>query len=403
MVTRTKGQLKMLSGNGAAAWAVKFCKPDVIAVYPITPQTSLIEELNIFRANGEIDAEVVDVEGENSAMAVVVGASEVGARVFTASSSYGLFYMYDIFTRAAGQRFPIVMVNANREPPIFGGLSRGRLDMLMMRDTGWIQIECQDCQEIFDSVIAAYRLAEDPEIFLPVLVSYDGWYISYLMERVEVATQEDVDKFLAPVAGVERIKIIPGYPGKPPVGGAPRPGAGEFRVKHGLAMERAKSKFEEIAKEFEAIFGRPLAGQIDEYRTDDAEIVLVAMGSEAMTARVVIDKKRDEGMKVGLVRVKMFRPCPSERLAEVLKGKKAIGVLEQGIAKGWNRGFLMMDLKAVLYDARINIPMLDFIAGLLGEDVTLDQIEQALDITYQASQGEPYREVTWLTMPYLYE
>ncbi|MBT7290721.1 MAG: pyruvate synthase subunit PorA, partial [Chloroflexi bacterium] len=158
MAEKDGSTLKILTGNHAASNAVKLCKPDVIAAYPITPQTQLVEELNRFRAEGEIDAEFVDVESENSAMAVVWGASNAGARVFTATSSYGLNYMYDIFTRASGHRLPIVMVNANREATIRGGLARGRSDMLMMRDSGWIQLECCNCQEIFDTVIAAYRI-----------------------------------------------------------------------------------------------------------------------------------------------------------------------------------------------------------------------------------------------------
>ena len=414
MTTKNKARLKVLSGNLAAAWAVRLCKPDVVAAYPITPQSEIVGELNRFKANGEFDAEMVAVEGENSAMGTIVGASQVGARVFTATSSWGLEFMNDIFLWAVRCRLPLVMVNANREPTQVGALARGRQDIMLVRDSGWIQIECQNCQEIFDTILVAYRLAEDPDILLPVMVSYDGWYISMLSEGIEIAAQEDVDQFLAPVTGVGRPKIVPGYRGEPtwvhgyvepakrvPPSGPPK--ENEYRIKHGLAMERAKDKLEEIAKEFETIFGRPFVGQIKEYRTDDAEIVLVAMGGEAMTASVVIDKKRAEGMKVGLVRIRMFRPCPAERLAKALKGKKAIGVLEQGICHGWNCGFLLMDLKAVLYDMGVNVPMPNFLAGMSGDDITLDQIEQAVDITYKASLGEPYREVTWLSMPYLYE
>ncbi|MFC1999068.1 pyruvate synthase subunit PorA, partial [Chloroflexota bacterium] len=273
---------------------------------------------------------------------------------------------------------------------------------------------CQNCQEIFDTIIAAYRLAEDPEVLVPVLVSYDGWYISYLIERVEVATQESVNRFLSPVAQVGRLKYVPGYVGEPTwVHGYIEPSnrvvaqgpanRNELRLKHELATDRAKDKLEEIAEEFEEIFGRPLVGQIEEYKTDDAEILLVAMGSEAMTARVVVDKKRNEGIKVGLVRIKMFRPCPKKKLTKVFAGKKSIGVLEQGICHGWNTGFLLLDIKAILYDAKVNIPVPNFLTGMSGDDITTEQIEQAIDITYKASRGEDYREVTWLSMPYLYE
>lgn len=414
MEMKTKRQIKMLTGNTAAAWAVRLCKPDVIAAYPITPQSELVGELEQFRADAEFDVEMVPVEGENSAMGTVVGAALVGARVFTASSSWGLEYMHDIFLYAGGRRLPIVMVNVNREPTQTGALARGRQDMMLVRDTGWVQIECQNCQEIFDSILVAYRLAEDPSVLLPVLVSYDGWYLSYLSERVDIASQQDVDQFLAAVSKVGKYKTIPGYLGEPywvpdyiePAKRKINPGvpnANEGRLKHELAMEKARDKIEIIALEFEHIFKRQFFGQIEEYRTDNAEILLVAMGGEAMTAKVIIDRKREQGMKVGLVRIKMFRPFPKEKLAKVLTGRKAIGVLEQGICCGWNCGFLLMDLKALLFDLKINIPVPNFLVGMSGDDITLDQIEEAIDITYHASLGETYREVTWMSMPYLYK
>ncbi|MBT3362877.1 MAG: pyruvate synthase subunit PorA [Chloroflexi bacterium] len=405
MADKKNSKLMILTGNHAASNAVKLCRPDVIAAYPVTPQTQLVEELNRFRAEGEIEAEFVDVESENSAMAVCIGASNAGARVFTATSSFGLVYMYDVFTRAAGHRLPVVMVNANREPPIMGGLARGRQDMLMMRDTGWIQLECQNCQEIFDTVIAAYRLAEDPDVLLPVMVSYDGWYVSFLLERVEIPTQEAVDKFLAPVADVERLRIIPGYPGEAPnpqhAALKPPENFMEVRLKHGLAMEKAMDVIEKVADEFEDAFGREFITKIEEYKTEDADCVLVAMGGEAMTAKVIIDKKREEGKKVGLVRIRMFRPCPEKELAAALKGKKAIGVLEQGIAHGWNRGQILMDLKAVMYNAGENIPMVNFFDGMNGGDITVDHIEKAVDITIDAAEGKEVDDYYWLALPWL--
>ena len=407
MAVKDGTTLKILTGNHAASYAVKLCRPDVIAAYPITPQTQLVEELNRLRADGEIDAEFVDVESENSAMAVVWGASNAGARVFTATASYGLNYMYDIFTRASGHRLPIVMVNANREPTIRGGLARGRSDMLMMRDSGWIQLECQNCQEIFDTVVAAYRIAEDADVLLPVMVSYDGWYISFLLERVEIPAQQLVDKFLQPVAGVERLRVIPGYPGEPPDPQLPKllppENFMEVHLKHGLAMEGVKNKIDQVADEFEDIFGRSLVTKIEEYKTDDADVIFVAMGGEAMSSRVIIDKKRAEGHKVGLVRLKMYRPCPEQELAQVLRGRKAVGVLEQGVANGWNRGYVYLDLTTVMYRAGISIPMVNFFDGMNGGDIKLEHIEKAVDITIDAAQGKDVEEYYWLALPWLYE
>jgi pyruvate/2-oxoacid:ferredoxin oxidoreductase alpha subunit len=400
--------VKILTGNHAASNAVKLCKPDVIAAYPITPQTQLVEELNRFRAEGEIDAEFVDVESENSAMAVVWGASNAGGRVFTATSSYGLNYMYDIFTRASGNRLPVVMVNANREPTIRGGLARGKADMLMMRDTGWIQLECQNCQEIFDTVIAAYRIAEDADVLLPVMVSYDGWYISFLLERVEIPPEQLVDKFLEPVANVERLRVIPGYPGERPDPKITMPPSGpenfmEVHLKHGLAMEGVKDKVDQVASEFEDIFGRSLVTKIEEYKTEDADVLFVAMGGEASSAKVIIDKKRNEGYKIGLVRIKMYRPCPEKELARVLKGRKAVGILEQGVANGWNRGYVYLDLTTVMFRAGIQMPIVNFFDGMNGGDITLEHIEKAMDITIDAAQGKNVEEYYWLALPWLYE
>lgn len=316
--------------------------------------------------------------------------------------------MYDVFTRVAGHRLPVVMVNANREPTIRGGLSRGKADMLMMRDSGWIQLECQNCQEIFDTVIAAYRIAEDADVLLPVMVSYDGWYISFLLERVEIPSQSLVDRFLEPVASVERLKVIPGFPGERPDPKTSMPLSGpenfmEVHLKHGLAMEGVRSKVDQVASEFEDIFNRPLITKIEEYKTEDADVLFVAMGGEASSAQVIIDKKRIEGHKVGLVRLKMYRPCPETELAQVLKGRKAVGVLEQGVANGWNRGYVYLDLATVMYRAGISMPMVNFFDGMAGGDITLEHIEKAMDITIDAAQGKEVEEFYWLALPWLYE
>jgi len=279
--------------------------------------------------------------------------------------------------------------------------------MLMMRDTGWIQLECQNCQEIFDTVIAAYRIAEDGDVLLPVMVSYDGWYISFLLERVEIPSQAMVDKFLEPVANVERLRVIPGYPGKPPRTNraklTPAENFMEVHLKHGLAMEGVLDKIDQVADEFEDIFGRPFTTKVEEYMTEDAEIIFVAMGGEAMSARVIIDQKRAEGHKIGLVRIKMYRPCPEKELARVLKGRKAVGVPEQGVANGWNRGYVYLDLTTVMYRAGIQMPMINFFDGMNGGDITLEHIEKAVDITIDAAGGKDVEEYYWLALPWLYE
>jgi pyruvate/2-oxoacid:ferredoxin oxidoreductase alpha subunit len=194
-----QGAVKVLTGNYVAANAARLCRPEVVSLYPITPQSEVAEQMSAFIANGELDAEIVEVEGENSAMNVVCAASMAGARVFTATSSYGLVFMYDTLLQTAAYRAPVVMVNVNRETPGIHAVSAGQQDMISTRDSGWVQIIVENNQEIMDQIIMAYRLAEDYDIQLPVMVNYDGYYLSYLAEAAEIPGQEDVDGFLAPL------------------------------------------------------------------------------------------------------------------------------------------------------------------------------------------------------------
>ena len=275
MNTKEKSQLKVMTGNAAAAVGATLARPDVVAAYPITPQTEVIEKLSEFHANGELDAELITVEGENSAMNAVMAASLAGGRVFTATSSWGLVFMYDAVLTAAGARAPIVMVNVNRETPGILAVSCGQQDMISTRDCGWIFLIAEDCQDIIDSVIMAYRLAEDYDIQVPVMVHYDGFYLSYLSEVVDVPTQENVDKFLSVLNDQPQRTIL--TPGEQIGCGSHGilDGYVELRYKHCLALERAKDKIDIIDKEFEDHFGRNYRGQIEEYKLDDANIVLI--------------------------------------------------------------------------------------------------------------------------------
>ncbi len=398
MSPKARGKVMVLNGNMAAAQGVLLCQPDVIALFPITPSSPLSEELSRLQADGLLDAEIVEVEGENSSMSVLIGASAAGGRCFTATSSWGLAFMYDAFLFAAAQRVPVVIVNVTRETPSLVTIDSDRQDMMSVRDSGWIQIEAETSQEILDSIIMAYRLAEDASVLLPVMISYDGMFLSHLSERVEVPSKEDVAGFLAPVTKADRIKLIPGVRRG---FASSLTGSGdlltEYRYKHCEALERAKEKAEEIAWDFGQVFGRSYSGLIEQYRTEDAEIILVTMGSTAGTAKVAIDKKRDEGLAVGLVKIRMFRPFPVEKLVQALMGRKAIGVLERSVCLGWNGGHIFIELKAALSDVGIP-PMVDFIGGLAGIDITVEDIEKILDTIYRVSQGDPVKKVTWLNL-----
>jgi phenylglyoxylate dehydrogenase alpha subunit len=386
-------KMRVLEGNEATAYGVLLCQPDVIALYPITPQTSILDYLYEFRVDGSLKSEMLSVESEHSAMSALIGAAKAGGRTFTATAAQGLAFMYEPYILASTSRLPIVMVIACRQmqtPPMVGCSEE---DAMLVRDAGWIQFHAESCQEILDTIIMAYKLAEDSNVLLPVNVCYDGFYLSYLSEAVDVPTQEQVEEFLPPrdiSLRLEPQKAMGSFGGVTGIRGT------EYRYKHAAAMERTKAKIDEFDQEFQQVFGRGYGGQIEEYRCEDADIVLVAVGSCAGTIKVVVDKKRDEGAKVGLIRVRSFRPFPRERLLNALMGKKAIGVIDRNVCFGWSCGTLFMELKASLYDLHYHIPAVNFIDGLSGQDITIRHIERAIDIIYQVAQGKIPQEVTWL-------
>jgi pyruvate/2-oxoacid:ferredoxin oxidoreductase alpha subunit len=394
---RFSAATKVITGNVAAAYGAMLCRPEVVALYPITPQTEVVEEMSKFQAEGLLDAEMVEVEGENSAMNIITAASVAGARVFTATSSYGLVFMYDALLQAAGYRVPAVMVNANRETPGITAVSSGQQDMISTRDSGWIQIVASNCQEVLDSIIMAYRMAEDSEIQLPVMVNYDGFYLSFLAEKVLIPSRKMVDDFLAPLKKQPpRPVLVPGVPASCGTHGLLE-GYVELRYKHFAAMDRAKEKFDRVDELFGEQFGRRYGGQVDAYRCEDAEIVLVAMGSVTGTTQKMVDVARENGVKIGLVRLRMFRPFPRQRLAEVLKGKKAIGVIDRSLCFGWNCGPLYMELRALTPEIG-PVPMMSFICGLANTDVNTYQIDRMIEAVRDASTGKVYQEVRWISM-----
>jgi pyruvate ferredoxin oxidoreductase alpha subunit len=392
-----KGNISVMMGNAVAANVARLCRPEVVSLYPITPQSEVAETMSGFVADGSLDAEIVEVEGENSAMNVCRAASLAGARTFTATSSYGLVYMYDTVLETAGFRAPVVMVNVNRETPGIHAVSSGQQDMISTRDAGWIQIIVENNQEIADQLIMCYRLAEDFDIQLPVMLNYDGYYLSYLNEEVEIPEQSDVDAFLAPLKKQpQRPRIIPGKSTGCGTHGMEM-GYVESRYKHWLAMDRAKNKVDEIDKEFGEYFGRSYGGQVEEYRMEDAEIVILASGSAAGTVKTVVDTKRAEGIKVGLVKLRLYRPFPEERLVQAIKGKKAVGVIDRSISFGWKAGPMAVELKALCGKIG-NIPVLSYIDGLANLDITIPHISRVVDEVNAAANGKAYQEVTWIPM-----
>ncbi len=391
------GQTRVLSGNDAAAYGVLLCHPDIICAYPITPQTPLMEKLSRFCADGVLDSDKIEVEGEHSALSILIGAASAGARTFTATSSQGLAYMYEAYLRASGLRLPMVMVVATREMDAPAVVASGEQDVMMVRNAGWVHLHAETCQEILDSVIVAYRLAEDPEVQLPVSVIYDGFYLSHLKEKVDIPGAAVVAAFL-PALQRGSLTLDPHHPMSFPCRVPTGAFFTEFRYKHCAALQKVPARFDELGADLGRRLGRTGLSSIEEYRTADAEELLVALGSCAGTVKEVVDARRQEGIPVGLVKLRLFRPLPREALMKAFSGKKAIGVIDRNVCFEGNCGALFADLKGVLGDMAVRIPMACFIDGLAGSDITLEHISKAVDITHRAAQGEPFQETTWLAI-----
>lgn len=392
---RSNPHIKYIDGNTAAAYAVMLCRPDLIAIYPVTPQTQVAERLAQFKAEGLLDAEIVEVEGESSAIGVIYGTSAAGGRVFTATSGAGLKFMHDGFVMAGMSRLPIVMANVSRELNAPWLVAPGEQDIMSELDSGWVHLHVENCQEIVDSLIMAYRLAEDKEIQCAITVNYDGYYLSHLSERVQIPTEDDVKGFL-PSLSPDFLRLGDG-PVACGVSFVSPEEVAEYRLRHLAALERVKTKLDLLDGEFANMFGRSYGGQIDEYRMDDAEFALVTLGSCSGTARVAVDRKREQGMRIGLVRLRLFRPFPRERLSQTLKGKRAIGVIDRNVCFGWNCGHLYMELKAALY-GRIDSYLVNFIDGLGGGDITIENLEKAIDLICQGPRGKTECDVVWLQL-----
>ncbi len=365
-------KLVALTGNDAAAYAMKQINPDVVAAYPITPQTSLMEKFAQYVADGEIDTEIVLVESEHSAMSACVGASAAGARVMTATSSQGLALMWEVCYIAAGYRLPIVMPLVNRalSGPI--NIHCDHSDAMGVRDSGWIQLWAENAQEVYDNLLQAIRIAEDPSVLLPVIVNYDGFIISHAIENMHVYDDAGISKFV----GEYKPKYTLLDPANPATfGGFDLPDYYfEHRRQMADAMTKSAKVIADVAKEFSKICGREYKF-IEGYRLEDAEIAIIALGSTAGTARAVVDELREKGVKAGLLKIRVFRPFPEDEIADALKHLKAIAVLDRADALNAVGGPLFDEVRAALYK-RSTIPVVNYIYGLGGRDMGLGEINR---------------------------
>ena len=378
---------KMLTGNSAITYGVTLCRAEVISAYPITPQTTIVEELSEICADGRLNAKYIRVESEHSAMACVAAASAVGARVFTATSSHGLAYMHEMLHWTAGSRLPVVMVDANRTIGSPWSIWCDQGDSLSQRDTGWVQLYCRDAQEALDTVIQAYRIAET--VLLPVMVMVDGFFLSHTSEPVEVPEQKEVDRFLPPYK--PRYKLTPGDPHTFNITADPATFI-DFKFGAHKAMEEVKTLAVRVDREFKARFGRGY-GLIEKYRAADADVILFTLGTAAGTAREVIDAYRAAGKKVGLVRLRLFRPFPVAAVVKALAGAKKVAVLDRDFSLGLG-GIVAQELKAALCSAPRKPRVFEFIAGLGGRDITPETIRGVLEKTLK--NANPGDKPVWM-------
>jgi len=364
---------ELLEGSQAIAKIVKLCKPGVISAYPITPQTHIVEELAQMKADGQLNAEFINVESEHSAASVVLGAVATGVRAFTASSSQGLIYMSEVLFNIAGMRLPVVLTCANRALSAPISIWNDHQDSISLRDTGWIQFYPESIQEAVDFHLIAYRLGEDKTVMLPVMICIDGYILTHGIEVVDMPTQEEVDKFLPIYQPPYKLDVdnplTLGHLADP-----------EYYMETRYAIQETHKEviklIPSVIQEFSKIFGRSYNGLIEEYRTKDAERVIVAMGSVCGTIKEVVDELRTKGKKVGLLKILCYRPFPTGEIYEALKNVSRVAVVDRALSLG-SFAPLATEIKATFFNKKKKPKVISsFIVGLGGRDITKNSIKE---------------------------
>ncbi|MDR1874136.1 MAG: hypothetical protein LBQ90_03855 [Synergistaceae bacterium] len=383
---------QFLSGNEAAAEGVRLCRPQVIAAYPITPQTTLVERLSEFVAERAFPCKYLLVESEHSAMAAVMGAAMMGSRVFTATSSQGLLYMCEMLSYVSGSRYPIVLVNANRATATPWNIFGDQRDSVAMRDSGWIQFYVESGQESLDTIIQAYRVAEHPEVSTPVMVNIDGFTLTHTYDLVNIPGQEAVDAFLPPLKTANRLSLE--NPRSLSINIGPDYHL-ESRYQEQKAFQAAEKVIAQTDEDFARKFGRKYYGMAERYRCEDAECVLAVMGSVAGTVRTVVDRLRTEGKRVGMIKVRCLRPFPRALFAAQEAPCKALGVLDRNISFGYE-GALYTEARAAMYRPGASIRTLNFIAGLGGRDISRSDIALMFEKLARLAGGSFEEELQYI-------
>jgi pyruvate/2-oxoacid:ferredoxin oxidoreductase alpha subunit len=378
---------KVIEGSHAVSEAARLAKVQVIAAYPITPQTHIVEALSQHCSDGTLNARFINVESEHSAMAAVIGAASGGARAFTASSSHGLAYMHELLHWASAARLPIVMAEVNRALGPGWNIWTDQTDSLAQRDTGWIQLYCEDGQEALDTTLQAFRLAE--AVNLPVMVVLDAFYLSHTFEPVDVPDQDTVDRFLP--APSPRFRMDTDDPCA--FNQLVTPAAYmEMRYNTQLAMEEAQRRLIQIEKEFETVFGRSYA-PVEAVACEDAEIIMVTTGTVTSTCRQVLADLRARGEKVGLFKLKLFRPLPTDLICQHLKATNKIAVIDRNISFGAG-GIFAQEIRAALCNHKPHPPVFGYVAGLGGRDITPETLVEIYNHT--KNNPAPSEETIWI-------
>lgn len=366
---------KFLSGNEAFAYGVCLAKPHVISAYPITPQTTVVEKLSEMVECGMLKSEFVHVESEHSALTCAIGASSVGARAFTATSSQGLLYMAEGLTYASGGRFPIVMMNANRSTALPWNIYGDQRDSLSLLDHGWIQAYAEDAQEALDLALMGFYIAEHKDVLTPYMANLDGFTLTHTYETVEVPEPDDADRFLPPFVTDNKMDVDNpknlGFTAGPDTNT-------EFKYLEHQGILNVRAVVKECEDKFYEIFKRRYTGLTENYRTEDADYVIVTLGTIAGLCRDVVDELREKGVKAGLIRIRYVRPFPDAELTDALKNVKALAVLEKDISFG-NEGTVYTNVNSALLKAELGVKTSNYIAGLGGRNIEKEQIEAIFD------------------------
>jgi len=372
-----------LTGNEAVAYAMKQIAPDIVAAYPITPQTSLMQKFSDFVADGDVDTEMILVESEHSAMSACVGAASSGVRTMTATAANGLALMWEIVYIAASSRLPIVMPVVNRALSAPINIHCDHSDAMGARDSGWIQLWSENAQEAYDNTIQAVRIAESPDVRLPVMVNLDGFVISHGMENVDIYDDKSIKSFIGEYRPLVNLLDL-----KHPVTVGPldlQDYYFEHKRQQAEGMMHAQRAIEKVGREFGASFGREY-GIIDSYKLEDADFVIIGLGSTMGTMRMVIDEARKSGMKAGLLKLRVFRPFPKEIIRESLKGKKAVAVLDRSDSFNAVSGPLYSEITSALYGV-VDIPVVNYIYGLGGRDTSVNMLHRVVKDVYDISKS----------------